>query len=371
MLKRYKFANKSQDAFFPELKRRVEKTLAENGRTKNGGWRAISKAVFFLTGYYLCYGFIIADVLPPLGMLGLALTAGFFAACIGFNVGHDAIHGSLSANPRVNKFFTVFFDLLGANSWVWHIGHNLVHHTHTNIPGADEDLEAGLIVRLNPEAEWRPFHRFQHIYAFGLYSLASLNWVFVKDFKKFFQTHIGSYQMPKPPAKEVYRLFGFKAVYYFMFLALPIILIDSIAWYWVVVGFFLSHLVEGLTLALVFQLAHTVEEAAFPVPDDGGALENAWAVHQMHTTANFACDSKTAAFFLGGLNFQVEHHLFANISHVHYPLLRPIVKQTAEEYGVPYLEQESFSGALGSHFRFLKEMGKEPVTTPELVLVEN
>lgn len=371
MLKRYKFTNKEQEAFFPELKRRVDKVLAENGRTKYGGWRAIAKAIFFITGFYTCYGLLVADFLPATSMLVLSGLMGFFAACIGFNVGHDAIHGTISKDNRVNKFFTLFFDLQGANSWVWNIGHNIVHHTHTNIDGADEDLDAGMVVRLSPASEWRPHHRFQHIYAFALYSLASINWVFVKDYKKFYQQYIGSYKMPKPPIKEVYRLYGFKAFYYLMFLVVPIIAIDSVAWYWVIAGFFISHLVEGLTLALVFQLAHTVEMASFPEPDENGAFENSWAVHQMNTTANFACDSKAAAFFLGGLNFQVEHHLFASISHVHYPLIRTVVKQTAEDFGIPYLEQDTFAGAMASHFRFLKEMGKEPVFKPEPVLVEN
>ena len=232
----------------------------------------------------------------------------------------------------------------------------MVHHTYTNIPGHDEDLEiAPGLIRLHDEDPISPIHRFQHWYAFPLYTLASLSWVFRKDFKKFFQPKVGQI-VTKHPGRELFNLFFYKALYLFIFIGIPILLLD-VLWWQVLVGFLLMHAAQGFTMGLVFQLAHVVEGTDFPSPNESGNIEESWAEHQMRTTANFAGDSKFAAFFLGGLNRQIEHHLFPKICHIHYQKIGKIVKTTALEFGVPYIENPTFVSALKSHFRTLKRFG--------------
>lgn len=247
----------------------------------------------------------------------------------------------------------MLFHFVGANPYMWNITHNIVHHTYTNISGHDEDLEiAPGLIRLSNDTVANRLHRYQHWYAFALYSLASLSWVFRKDFKKFFQPKIGQV-INKHPKIEYFNLFFYKALYLCIFILLPMVLINA-PWWHIVLGFLIMHLAQGFTMGLVFQLAHVVEGTDFPLPNPSGNMEETWVEHQMHTTANFAGNNVFAGFFLGGLNRQIEHHLFPKICHIHYSEIGKIVKQTAAEFGIPYIESPTFSAALRSHFRMLK-----------------
>jgi linoleoyl-CoA desaturase len=292
-------------------------------------------------------------------MFGLAVLLGIFNALIGFNVCHDAIHGSFSANTKINKALSFIFNLIGASPYVWNLTHNVVHHTYTNIPGHDEDIEvAPGLIRLNPCEKVKRIHRYQHLYAFGVYSLASLSWVFRKDYVKFFQKKIGQHPTLHHSKREYFNLFFYKALYYFLFIVLPLLVLD-ITWWQFLIGFLGLHLAEGLVLGMVFQLAHVVEGTDFPLPNGQGNIEEAWAVHQMRTTANFATQNKLAGFLLGGLNQQIEHHLFPKVCHIHYPAISAIIKETAQEFDLPYIENASFFKALQSHYRMLKALGPE------------
>lgn len=251
------------------------------------------------------------------------------------------------------------FNFLGANDYMWSIQHNIAHHTYTNIPGHDEDTEVAKgLLRLSPADKRTKIMKYQHYYAFFLYSFASLSWVLRKDYVKFFQKKIGdSVDTSHHPKKEVFNLFFFKGVYYTIFIVAPLVFLDITVGQFLI-GFITMHLAEGLVLGLVFQLAHVVEGTSFPEPDPQGNIEEAWAVHQMYTTANFARKSWLANFLCGGLNMQVEHHLFPYICHTHYAKISDIVKQTAEEFNVPYIENPTFFAAIKSHYNVLRKLGK-------------
>lgn len=191
---------------------------------------------------------------------------------------------------------------------------------------------------------------------FFFYLFTTLSWVFKNDYVNFFRKDWGWYKNPDHPKIEYFRLFFYKALYYFMFLVLPFMVVD-LPWYFILLGFILLHFVEGMTLAIVFQLAHVVEGAEFPEPNEEGKVKDSWAIHQLRTTANFARNSKLANFICGGLNFQIEHHLFPAICHIHYTKLAPIVQSTAREYGLPYNESKTFMGALMSHIRMMQKLG--------------
>lgn len=352
-----KFNGRSQSAFYPEVKKQVEAYFKNNNISKNANFEMVFKSVFFLGALVALYLLILLGHFSLMTNLILAILLGMVQAFIGFNVSHDAIHGSYSSNGKINKIMSYSFNLIGANAHVWSVSHNKVHHTFTNIPGHDEDLDvAPGLVRVSPGEERKPIMKFQHLYAFFLYGLASLSWVFRKDYVKFFQKEIGKTDNTKRPKIEYFNLFFFKALYYTLFIVIPLIVLD-ITWWQFLIGFLAMHLAEGFVLGLVFQLAHVVEGTDFPEPDEEGKLEESWAVHQMQTTANFSRKSFMAKFLCGGLNFQIEHHLFPNICHVHYPEISKIVERTAKAYNVPYIENETFIGALRSHYRTLKHFG--------------
>ncbi len=365
-----KFRNKNRSQFFATTRQRVDAYFNEQELSTHANGAMWTKAIFFLTGYFLLYGLILSNQFGMSTMLGMAMLLGMFAAFIGFNVSHDAMHGAFSSHSWVNRVLESSFYFLGANPYVWKITHNIVHHTYTNIPGHDEDIDvAPGLVRLDPEEPLRPWHRYQHWYTIPLYSLASLSWVFRKDYVKFFKKQIGQHDNSSHPRRQYITLFASKAAYYILFLVVPFIVLD-LTWWQILIGFVLMHIAEGLVLGLVFQLAHVVEGTAFPQPDDQGDIQNAWAIHQMQTTANFAPQSQLAAFFCGGLNRQIEHHLFPKVCHIHYPAITAIVRQTATEFDLPYLENKSFGSALLSHYRILRKMGQPNPIRPERIISE-
>lgn len=354
-----RFNGKSQQDFFADVKKQVDAYFKENNISRHANGEMIFKTVFFLSLLVGLYAAILSGMFSLPIMLLMAVVLGMVQAFIGFNICHDAIHGSYSSNRRVNRIFSMVFNLIGANHHVWDVAHNKVHHTYTNIPGHDEDLEvAPGLVRLCPEDEKKPIMKFQQYYAFFLYSLASLSWVFRKDYVKFFQKEIGHTDNSKHPKIEYFNLFFFKGLYYVVFIVVPLLVLD-ITWWQFLIGFLAMHLAEGLVLGLVFQLAHVVEGIQFPEPGTEGQMDNCWAVHQMNTTANFSRKSFMAKFLCGGLNFQIEHHLFPNICHVHYPVISQIVENTARQYEIPYHENVTFYGALKSHYNTLKRLGRE------------
>ncbi|TKC05386.1 acyl-CoA desaturase [Pedobacter polaris] len=358
MTKKVKFTNTNKSTFYATLRKRVDEHFEDNQLSIHANGAMWFKTVFFLGSFIALYFGVLLGDFNPLVKLGLAILLGIFGAFVGFNICHDAIHKAFSDKPFINKSFSFLFSLIGASAYVWSICHNIVHHTYTNISGHDEDIDvAPGLIRFCEDEPVNKIQRYQHIYAFGLYSLAMLSWVFRKDYKKFFQTKIGS-QVANHPKIEYFNLFFFKFLYYFLFIILPLIVID-IAWWQFLIGFLAMQFAQGLVLGLVFQLAHVVEGTSFPLPNEDGNIEEAWAAHQMMTTANFAVNSKLVGFLCGGLNRQVEHHLFPKICHIHYPAIGSIVKTTALEFGLPYIESPTFLSALGSHYRMLKKLGKE------------
>ncbi|AGA78734.1 fatty acid desaturase family protein [Echinicola vietnamensis] len=352
-----KFVDTENSRFFSTLKGRIDDYFHTNQLSKKANTAMVAKTVVYLIAFIGLYGLIILEVFSPLITLSLAMLLGVTMACIGFNICHDALHGAYSTNSKVNKSLGFLFNIIGASEYVWRITHNKIHHTYTNIIGHDGDLEvAPGLIRLSDKDKKKSVHRFQHVYAFLLYSLTSLSWFFRKDYLKFFQKNIGAHTN-KHPKREYFNLFAYKAMYYTLFIIIPLGVMD-IAWWQFLIGYLLMNFVEGLVLGLVFQLAHLVEETDMPSPKINEPIEAAWAVHQMRTTANFAVDSKTATFLCGGLNFQVEHHLFPNICHIHYPAISKILRKTAAEFNIPYINNGPFLTALGSHYRFLRKHGR-------------
>ena len=348
------FANQNA-SIFAELKKRTKEYFAKTGYESTGDTSLAIKAVFFI-GTYIG-GFATLMVVSMPGWLALALCAylGLAAAAIGFNLMHDGSHGSLSNKQWLNTLAAYSINMLGGDALLWKNKHNIIHHTFTNIEGHDQDIAMMPVLRSNVLQKKYGIHKFQHIYCFVAYGLSSILWVFLLDYIKYFSGKVGNIKIASFPLKDHVIFWFTKISYIGLYLLLPA---SIFGWGYTIAGFLVYHFMLGTTLSIVFQLAHVVEETEFTDKHfENNKIDDEWAVHQLKTTANFATNSKFVGWYTGGLNFQVEHHLFPKISHVHYPALNKIVKQVCAEMNVPYNEFSSFGKAVASHLRHLKETG--------------
>jgi linoleoyl-CoA desaturase len=356
-----RFINKDKNQFFNILRKRIDEHFTENRISKHADSQMVIKTVVLLSAYILPFIFILVFQPPFLLSLLLWFVMGLGIAGIGMSVMHDANHGAYSANPKINSVLGHTINLAGGAVLNWKLQHNVLHHMYTNVVPMDEDIQDRLVVRLSPHTEVRGIHRFQWIYAFFFYGILTLYWVVLKDFVQFFTfTKSGvNTQTKKENVVTLTKLIVMKVVYFIILFYVPVYLF-SIPFGQVMAGFLLMHFTAGLVLTVIFQLAHTVEGTDHPLADENGIIENDWAIHQLQTTVNFSRHNKWLSWYVGGLNFQVEHHLFPKICHVHYPTIAPIVKQTAEEFGLEYMENESFGDALQSHISTLRRFGQLP-----------
>lgn len=353
------FVNQQQSDFFNTLRNRVNLYFTENNITRYGNREAVVKAIILLGSYLGAFAAVLLLDVSAWLLLPFAVLMGISMAGIGMAVMHDALHGSYSRNTTVNKLLGQSLNFLGGSTVVWKIQHNVLHHTYTNIHQLDDDIETKAIVRLCKHAPIKHFYRFQHIYVFFAYGLMTLLMI-VTDFIKLAKYHQrGMVEKNKVrTSHEFIKMSVYKCVYLFLMIGLPL-LITGLAWWQVLTGFLVVHLVAGYILSVVFQMAHIVEGTEQPLPSQAGTIENSWAVHQLLTTANFSKHNRFLSWYTGGLNFQIEHHLFPNICHVHYRKIADIVQKTAEEYELPYNLKPTFMHALQSHLLMLKSLGRE------------
>lgn len=351
--------NNKNALFFPALKKEVENYFKENNIKKTGNSKLYLKAMVLIPSAIILYTALLT--LPMSMAAGITLSAllGFVLASIGFNIMHDACHGSYSSKSWVNELLGLTLNALGGNAYIWKQKHNIIHHTYTNVDGVDDDISKSPVMRQSHNQPWVPAHRFQHIYVILVYAISSFAWVFIIDFVKYFTSKIYKTPLQKMALKNHVIFWVSKLLYMVFYVAIPVALVGWKAW---LLGFSVMHVALGFTLAIVFQLAHVIEETEFEaVGTDDKIIENEWAIHQLKTTADFAPDNKVISWFVGGLNFQVEHHLFPRISHVHYPAIRKIVEAKCREFGIPYLCMPTMTSPIGSHFRFMKELGRGPI----------
>lgn len=352
------FSNSNND-FYQSVKASVEEYFTQNKIKKTGDWRLFSKTIILVGSAITMYLLLMLVNMSALPALLICALLGFVFASIGFSVMHDANHGSYSTKTKLNDFLGLSANALGASSFFWKQKHNIIHHTYTNVDGIDDDIAKSPIIRQCESQKWVPAHKVQHLYLLPVYSLSSIFWIFVMDFTKYFTRKIYTTDAWKLSAKNHIIFWSTKAMYLTFYIVLPIMVWGFLPW---VVGFLVLNATMGLTLSLVFQLAHVVENTEFEhVPLDATKhIETAWAEHQMKTTANFAMGNKVISWFVGGLNYQIEHHLFPRVSHVHYPAISKIVMEKSAEFNLPYNKYDTMSEALASHFRVMKDLGKRP-----------
>ncbi|HTS43959.1 MAG TPA: acyl-CoA desaturase [Puia sp.] len=351
-----KFSNIPQ-SFHAELKRRINKYFEDAGKSTTGNSGLFIKAALLMIFSVSIYVHLVFFTPVVIWAVLECIVLGGLSAAIGFNVMHDGAHGSFSKHRTINRLAAITLNILGGNSFMWNMKHNVIHHAYTNVDGVDDDIDIQPWMRMSKTQKRYRLHKYQHLYFWIFYSLMSIFWIFLFDYQKYFRNRVGAVPLKKMKLDDHFMFWGFKLLNAFLFLALPIYMTGFVHW---IIGFGIYILFSGLVMSLVFQLAHTVEHTAFPVADiETGKMEDEWAIHQIKTTANFATKNKLLSWLVGGLNFQIEHHLFPKISHVHYPAISKIIKRTCSEYGIVYIEYPRVRSAIASHVSFLKQMGRE------------
>ena len=343
---------KEPDLFFKETRKRVEAYFKDNNFKKFGGRKLLMKyfilkiallsvytAIFLLQETY--FSFLPFIILGPISII------------LVINVSHDGIHGVASSIKWLNNYFTLQMDLIGANSFVWKKRHQFGHHMFPNTLAKDPDLSQSNLVRILPGIQLKWFHKFQHIYVPVLYAFYTINWIYIRDFVDFFSSKSLIKNIPKV---EHVKLFVFKSIYIIIFLFVPF-LFTSLSFKEIVFNNLLMHISASYFLTIALVPSHVSEKSVFIQPNEIGEMPYSWSHHQVITTADFATDNKVMTWLLGGFNHHVSHHLFPRISHVHYPRVTSIVKETTKKYNLKYSHEKSLFKAYVSHFNLLKNNG--------------
>ncbi|HSY77675.1 MAG TPA: acyl-CoA desaturase [Bacteroidia bacterium] len=353
---------KGEHQFATVLRKRVNNYFKENNISTKGNFTLAMQTIVTLSLYLIPFILILTVHMNIWVAMAMPVIMGIGIAGVGMCVMHDAVHGSYSHKEWVNKLFGTTLYLLGGNVFNWKMQHNIFHHAFTNIEGIDEDIASRGPLRLSENAPLKKIHHYQYIHAFFFYGLLTISKIF-RDFTQLAEYNIEGVtrKYNVNPKLEYFMMVVRKFTYLAIAIGLPI-LFSPYNWWQVLIGFFIMHWVAGCILSTVFQMAHVVEGADQPMPDKTGIIHHDWAVHELHTTSDFARGNHLLNWYIGGLNFQIEHHLFPQISHVHYRNLAPIVEQTAREFGLAYNLKPTFRNALFSHIKRLKILGVSPPT---------
>lgn len=345
---------KDNSAFQRELSKGISEYFSLNEISRKSNKAVRLKVLLFFLIFIVLYCTPYFFQLPALIFLFVQILVGIFMILTALNVGHDAMHNAFSENNSLNYFLGLIFNLSGSNSYVWKLMHD-IHHRYPNIHGYDNDISHQNIVRMSPHEKQYWFHKYQHIYVFFAALTTSLDYLFYKDFSNFYAKKIGNLEMPKHKFREHVILFLSKIIHFIIFLVLPILFFNENIWL-ILLGWLLLHFSGGFILFFIFTPAHLVNEVDFYNPEGKRNMETSWAEQQLLTTCNYG-NTWMMNFFFGGLNYQIEHHLFPGICHIHYPKLSNIVKATANKYNLPYTEYKSYGETLQMNLQFLYKMG--------------
>ncbi len=357
---KYKFSRSVHQDFSTTLRKRVNAYFRENGIPRNANREMYFKTGVILGSFILLYALALSGLVTNLlALFGIYSLMGIGVTLIGTNIMHDALHGSFSPKSSAKWVIEVPAIFLGISAAIWRIQHNVLHHTYTNIEGADADIEYRYVLRFSPFQPLKWFHRYQHIYAIVLYGISTLLWILRKDYFKPFEYLKMGLIKPGKEFRWLYaRIVFWKLVYIAVYIVLPILVMPVSPWI-VILLFITMHVAAGIFMTLIFQSAHVIPETEFMLPE-GNTVEEDFAVHQLQTTSNFATHNRVLTWLIGGLNHQVEHHLFPNICHVHYPGISKIIQDTTKEFNIPYHSQKSFGVAILNHFKMLRNLGRQP-----------
>lgn len=359
-----RFAPRGENSFIETLNSRVKSYFVTHHISPYANAGMWVKTITMLLLYFVPYLLMVVGLGAENRwiFMGLWFIMSWGMSGIGTAVMHDANHGTYSPNKKMNRFIGHILEIIGGYTVTWKIQHNVLHHTYTNIAGLDDDIDSIILLRFSPRQKWHWFHRYQYLYAWFFYMVMTLFWMTAKDYLQVvrYKQHDLLVKQKVSLKQALLRITVYKLVYYAYILVLPI-LFSGQPWYWVLAGFLLMHFSAGLFLSSVFQPSHVMETSVYSLPvgtEGNRQMEDSWAIHELANTTDFAPRSRFLSWFIGGLNYQIEHHLFTGICHVHYKRIAPIVQRTAADFGLPYHMQPTFFHALAAHANMLKVLGK-------------
>jgi linoleoyl-CoA desaturase len=345
------------------LEARVATFFDDGGPPRQGGRALHVKTAILLVWLGASYAGLVWLAETWWQAVPLSISLALAMAGVGFNIQHDGNHGAYSRHDRVNKAAALSLNLLGGDAYFWRFKHNIAHHSYPNVAGSDDDIRFGAFARMSPHVRHYWFHRFQYLYIWFFYTLLAVNWHLTGDYRSLIKPGVADTRVRRPRGWDLLWFWLGKGCFLTLAFVIPLLMGHRLSS--VLALYFLTSAVLGLTLATVFQLAHCVEEAAFRVPVSGTKqIDRDFTAHQVESAVDFARDNRLLTWYLGGLNFQIEHHLFPKTCHVHYPAISPIVEAVCREHGVSHLSHPTIGRALRSHVRWLKRMGREPGTDP-------
>ena len=353
------FGFAADPGFRKEVTRRVLEYFERTGLSPKGGPQMRIKTVVLLAWFAASYGSLVFADTGLWQRLLLCVSLALAMAGIAFSIQHDGNHGAYSEHHVVNRLSGLTLDLLGGSSYVWRWKHNVAHHTYTHLHGSDSDIDVPF-GRLSAAQPHHYLHRFQQFYLWPVYAFFVLYWHFFEDFKQVVEARVANTRFPRPRGWLLLQLVGGKLLFFGWAFVIPCLFHP----WWAVLAFYgVTSALLSFILILVFQLAHSVEEAALPpLAPHVTRVPRAWAVHQVEATVDFGRNNPVLSWYVGGLNFQIEHHLFPRVCHIHYPRIADIVERTCAEFGVRYTVHASCLGAVRSHVRWLRRMGAHPIT---------
>lgn len=346
--------------FERELKKRVQQYFDQTGLPKRDCPKMYFKTSLILIWAILSYSLLVFSNFPPWGILLSAISLTMSLNAIGFNLMHDGVHRAYSNRPVINKLMGLSMDLIGGSSYFWYWKHNYLHHSYPNITGHDDDIEAGILARFSPHQKRYFFHRYQHIYIWFLYGFLAIKWHLFDDFYTFYTKRINEHPIDRPEGWDFLIFFGGKLCFFSLAFIIPSFFypITYVLLFYAFIAF-----LQGVQMSVILQLAHCNQDAEFPMHSkDSKTMGTTWIVHQLSTTADYARNNSILNWYVGGLNFQVEHHLFPTICHINYPAISIIVAKTCKEYKVAYFAYDSFASGLRSHYEWLRYLGQSETT---------
>ncbi len=348
-------------SFASALSDRVDARLDE--RTMGLAFRRLHHKAALVAAWYLASYVLIVTasgwVAGTIACVSLALSM----AAVGFNIQHDANHNAFfptRGSKRLtgaNRAAGWSIHAIGASSQRWIDGHVFAHHGSPNVVGKDADIELSVFARLAPAQTRHPWHRLQHLYLWPLYGFTAVSIIVADVVSTVTESFTGDRRGRRPTAGDYTVLMATKAIFLVAMLGVPLLMHP----FWVVaVGATTVLAITGVILGVVFQLAHAVTEAAFCEAAD--RPEGGWHEWQVRTSVDFCHGGGVAdrllTWYIGGLNYQTEHHLFPRLPHTVYPVIAPVVAEACAAHSIPYHVQPSLRLALRSHYRHVRELGR-------------
>ena len=353
---RIQFISK-EDPFYEVLCERVNSHFKNVDQSILASPNMIGKVIFLFVLFTGLYGLFISNLVEGWLLFFVQIAFYFSLFLVSVGIAHDGSHNAFSNRKWINKTFTMVFDLIGVNSFMWEFNHIESHHRMPNVPKYDSAIDSFKLFRFHPRADYFPIHKFQHLYIPIIYAFSTLFKVFVLDFYSFSRRKIGTEHMKKITRKNLIWLMITKIFVFGYMLVIPLVVLDAPTWQ-ILAGFFCGHFVAGLVLGIVFMVTHVCDHSIWPEPDEYGIIHNSFARHILETTSDFCPQNRLLTWIAGGLNNHVAHHLFPRISQIHLPEVTKIVRQTAKEFDVKYKEYPTLYSAIRSHQFTLKKLGQ-------------